>query len=120
MQSRVSYYYNELNENVFKMEHYQSQLPVKILESGLNTINANDKVSAQSNIIPHIANRDFIYHFPFIKDANVIAVLEPTELVYPLDQIKYQSLLDSLKHSPFWEISFNEKPLLILKLKDKK
>ena len=118
MQHRVSVYYNEVNENVFIKAHYKSALPVNIILQGLGNIKSNDTVSAQTNLIPHLANRDYIYHFPTIKNANIIAVLYPCESTYPLSQETYIALIDSLKSSPFWEINFQENTLLILKRKE--
>ncbi|MDP1727490.1 MAG: DUF2079 domain-containing protein [Bacteroidota bacterium] len=118
MQERIAYHYNPINENVFSSTHYSSQLPVVIIKKGLNQIPQNASVSAHANLAPHIANRDTIYHFPFIKNARYIALLFPTNNTYPLSPATYNHIVDSLKQSRHWKIEYYEEPILIMKRND--
>lgn len=118
MQQRTAYHYNPIKENVFSAAHYQSQLPLAILKKGLNRIPENASVSAHANLAPHIANRNRIYHFPFIKNAQYIALLFPSNQNYPLTNADYNYMVDSLKQSEKWIIDFYEKPILVLKRND--
>ncbi|MBC7382361.1 MAG: DUF2079 domain-containing protein [Bacteroidia bacterium] len=115
MQNRISYFYDSVKENVFNKDHYKSFYKPSIINKGLLKIPADASLSAHVNLAPHLAFRDTIYHFPFIKNAKFIAVFDPATNNYPLNENNYRHLVDSLKNSKHWELVFYESSLLILK-----
>ncbi|MDZ4667639.1 MAG: DUF2079 domain-containing protein, partial [bacterium] len=64
MQHRLADYKVE-NENLFDPTHYFSPLNISAIQDKLAQIPANVAVCAQSNLMPHLANRNKIYHFPY-------------------------------------------------------
>jgi uncharacterized membrane protein len=112
MQDRKADYKPE-KENLFALTHYQSELNIKSISSKLAEIPADAHVCAQSNLMPHIANRDYIYHFPYLKDATHLIVLQPHLNSYPLSQEAAIVYLDSIRHSSFWKEDSTAYPLRI-------
>jgi hypothetical protein len=75
-------------------------------------------LSASSAFCPHLANREKIYAFPNIVDAQYIAILDaPVRNTYPLNKTDYTKLRDSLKNSGSFATLYDANQLLILKRK---
>ncbi|MCL5784965.1 MAG: DUF2079 domain-containing protein [Patescibacteria group bacterium] len=88
------------------------------LNQALLKIPSNEAVSAQSPIVPHIANREKIYMFPDVYDAQYI-ILDEALSSYPM---RPQTVIDDiamLKKSPDWQLEMEIKRLVIFKKKDK-
>ncbi|MDZ4667094.1 MAG: hypothetical protein SGJ00_04335, partial [bacterium] len=79
----------------------------------LAQIPANVAVCAQSNLMPHLANRNKIYHFPYVKDASVLVVMEPNFNTYPLNPQSGIVWLDSIRTSGFWKEDSSAVPLRV-------
>lgn len=116
---RVSKWYNRTNENFLVSEHYTREFDVKAVRKDLLKIPADAKLSAQSAIIPPLAFRKIIYHYPFIGDADYIALIPADNSTFPLSKQDYDAEIIKLKSSGNWEINFQSKELLILKRKQK-
>jgi hypothetical protein len=82
----------------------------------LKTIPADARVSAQSCLAPHLAFRDYIFHYPFIENANYIALLPAEENKYPYDAVTYQKAIDDFIASGKWVVFAKNEAVLILKL----
>jgi uncharacterized membrane protein len=107
--------FQPIRENLFLAERYQAPFNISKVKAKLNEIPSNEAVCAQSNIMPHVANRDSLYHFPFIKDARIILVFQPQLNAYPLPPEKAIHLLDSIRTCGFWQEDSTVVPLRVFK-----
>ena len=112
---RTSEYYNCENSQFYKKSHWVRDFNVGEAHRILSKIPQNAKVSAQSPLCPHLAFRDFIYHYPFIGDANYIALIPAEINKYPLTDETYQKAIDDFLASGEWVIADKNEALLILK-----
>jgi len=112
---RTSIYYNLVNNQFYKKEHWKRDFDVNEVNQLLKKIPANARVSAQSCLTTHLAFRDYIYHYPFLGDANYIALLTAEENKYPQDDSTYQKSIDDLLASGKWVIAEKNEAVLILK-----
>ncbi len=71
-------------------------------------------VSAQSPLVPHLANRKNIYLFPEIYGAEYI-VLDTTLSSYPMNPTELENKISALKKSKYWQIIKENKKLIIFK-----
>ena len=79
----------------------------------LEKIPNNVALSAQSPLVPHLANREKIYLFPEVLDAEYI-ILDTDLSAYPLKRKDLINKISQLKDLN-WEIFHKEKTLIILK-----
>lgn len=87
---------------------------VSYIHDHLEKIDPSAGVSAQSPIVPHMANRERIYMFPEVKGAEYI-VLDSYLSTYPLTQTQLKERISMLKKSPAWEVIEEDKGLVIFK-----
>jgi hypothetical protein len=80
----------------------------------LSSIPDSLRVSAQAPLAPHLAFRDYIYHYPYKGDANCIALLTAEENKYPFNEVTYQEEIDRLMNGGEWSIFAKTDALLIL------
>jgi uncharacterized membrane protein len=113
---RTSEYYNQANSQFYKKEHWNRSFDVKAAHELLKTIPADARLCAQSCLAPHLAFRDYIFHYPFIGNANYIALLPAEENKYPYDAVTYQKAIDDFIASGKWEVAAKNEALLILKM----
>lgn len=112
--------FQPIRENLFMAERYQAPFDINKVKVKLNEIPNHVTICAQSNIMPHVANRDSLYHFPFIKDAHIILVFQPQLNSYPLSQEKAMLLLDSIRTSGYWQEDSTALPLRVFNKKERK
>jgi len=115
---RISEYYKKDNTQFYKKEHWKRDFDVKAVHRDLKTIPKNARVSAQSMLAPHLAFRDYIYHYPHVDDANFIALLPADPNRYPQNDSTYFAAINEFKNSGEWIIFKETKALLILKKKE--
>ncbi len=90
MQNRLSVWYDDKKENIFSSKHYTSNINIKSLDDMLSLINSTDKVSCNSGLVPHLANRKEIFLFPRIENQCKLILLKDCSDVYPLSQEDYK------------------------------
>ncbi|MFY8191153.1 MAG: DUF2079 domain-containing protein [Bacteroidia bacterium] len=105
--------FDPMRENVFKKARYEAPFDINLVQNKIAQLPAKSKICAQSNLMPHVANRQKIYHFPYIQDADLILVLQPQLIAYPLPAEKAISLLDSLRQSIYWKEDSSAYPLRV-------
>jgi uncharacterized membrane protein len=113
---RTSEYYNQANSQFYKKAHWKRDFDVSEVNRLLMTIPADARVSAQSCLAPHIAFRDYIFHYPFIGNANYIALLTAEENKYPYDAVTYQKAIDDFLTTGEWKVYAKNEAILILKM----
>jgi uncharacterized membrane protein len=95
---------------------YEPPFDVKKVNQLLKQIPENAKVSASNIITPHIAQRQFIYFFPTVKDADyiVFSMLDNNYLMSAEENDKHRN---NYLGSPEWQIIEKEYPVFLLKKK---
>ncbi len=104
-----------VNENLFLKAHYQASFDLDKVKQGLKTIPEDAAICAQANLLPHLATRDKAYHFPILRDANYLLVLEPGMNCYPLSETEARTLLDTMRLGKEWKEDSTYLPLRIFK-----
>ena len=114
MEKRTSEYYKKDNTRFYSAEHWKRNFDVAGVHEVLQTIPDSLRVSAQSPLAPHLAFRDYIYHYPFKGDANCIVLLTAEENKYPFTEDQYQDEIKKLLESEEWFIFKQTQALLVL------
>ncbi len=118
MEGRKSKWYNPANTQFYRKIHYEHDLNLKAIHSALKMIEKEAVVSASSNLAPHLAERDSLYHFPVVKNAGYIVLLTKDVTTYPLSSEEYRnSCLEYVQSGKYYTL-YSENDLLILKKKD--
>lgn len=116
----TSYYFNTDEQGkrvtkVFNKEFYKPDLDIKRLKQNLKIIPENATISVSSDLAPHLAFRDKLYHFPVVKDATYVTVLK-TRNPWPLKFEDLDKEINNLKSNPSTEILIENPELIILKV----
>ena len=100
----------------FDQSFYEAPFDVKKVNQLLKQIPEDAKVSASNVITPHLAQRQFIYFFPNISDADyiVFSVLDNNYLMSAEENDKHRN---NYLNSPEWQIIGKEYPVYLLKKK---
>ena len=117
MDSRVSIWYDKINTRFYTADHYNNNKTVKTIRTELHAlpIEIDDAISAQNNLVPHLANRNYIYLYPESGKASYI-ILAPKTNLYPLKDSAYASIFDTLKVSKSWQnVTPNNKEVFLFK-----
>lgn len=95
---------------------YEAPFDVKRVNQLIKIIPENAKVSASNVITPHITQRQFIYFFPTIGDADYIlfSMLDNNYLMSAEENDKHRN---NYLNSPKWQIIGKEYPVFLLKKK---
>ena len=100
----------------FDKSFYEAPFDVKKINQLLKQIPENAKVSASNVITPHLAQRQFIYFFPTVRDADyiVFSMLDNNYLKSADENDKHRN---NYLNSPEWQIIGKEYPVFLLKKK---
>jgi len=100
----------------FDKSFYEAPFEVKKVNRLLKQIPENAKVSASNIITPHLAQRQFIYFFPTVSDADyiVFSMLDNNYLMSADENDKHRN---NYLNSPEWQIIGKEYPVFLLKKK---
>jgi uncharacterized membrane protein len=115
LDKRISTWYNSINHQFYKKDHYVRDFDVCCMHKILKKIPDDAVVSAQTMLVPHIAFRDRIYQFPDISDAEYIVLLTADDNTYPLKKETYNKKVEELRNDDEWEIFFENDFALIFK-----
>lgn len=103
------------NLNFLSKEHCKKEYDVKPVYAAFKLIPEDAIVSCQSNLVPHLANRDFCYMYPIVKDAEYV-ILSKKDTSYPLSDSIFQVEIRNFQQSKDWiKLMDNEEVLLIKK-----
>lgn len=100
----------------YQPAHYQRDFDVAKAHKLLDLIPADASVSAQSSVHPHLADRQNIFLFPHLFDADYV-VLSHEERTFPLSIEAYDKEKKTLLSSGSWLRIAESDYLLILKRK---
>lgn len=118
MNSRVSKWYQEEKENIYQSSFYKSPHNIKSINKALKILPENATICASEALVPHLSFRDSIYMFPYMWNAEYLAILK-NHRTYPMDQNSFDEKLNSILNSNEWWIIHRKDSLLILKRKQK-
>ena len=103
------------NVNFLSEEHYKKAYDVKPVYAAFKLIPKDAIVSSQSNLVPHLANRDFCYMYPMMKDAEYV-ILAKKDSSYPLSDSLFQVEIQNFQQSKDWiKLVDNDEVLLVKK-----
>jgi uncharacterized membrane protein len=114
MDNRYSEYYHPEKENIFMKAHYLAPLSFQNIQKGIQLIPKDSPICAQTNLMPHLSNRDRLYHFPMIRDARFLVFLQPQLNSYPLSNELAIQFIDSIRLQKDWKEDSTYAPLRIL------
>lgn len=115
IENRDSKWYGPDTVKFYGKKHYQREFDVNNVRRSLELIPSNASVSAQTNLVPHLCFRDYIYTYPKINAAEYI-VLTPLQIsTFPLSPEKYYESIEEIKSSKDWEVLKEDKDILIFR-----
>lgn len=112
LNDRKSKWYNKTNNNFLYTEHYQTDINLDEVYHGLDMISPTSVVSASSSLVPRLAFRETIYHFPIIKNAEYIALFLNRDS-YPLTPEEITVNIQKLSENKHYTILYHSKDLII-------
>jgi len=101
-----------------KSQHWQRNFDVDAIHNELVFFQKDPtlKISAHYKIVPHVAFRDAIYHYPTTEDAEyiILPTCMPNEN-YPLNRKKYNELIVQITEDPLWLVHKETEELIIFR-----
>ncbi len=117
MFERKSVFYDASNGNIFCKEHYQDRFDRKLFEAGAAVIPSDAKLCALENFVPHLANRECIYVYPVVNDAEYLYIAATNYSgIVSGGAIVYQ--MDTLNKSTVWQRVFEKEGFIVYKKKN--
>jgi len=117
LEQRKSKWYNAQNSRFYSKSHYRTDLNLPEIYKAIGIIDRQAVISVSSTLAPHMANRERIYHFPVVKDADYIALIITGQVTYPLSNYEYSARCDEYRNSGLFEVKYESNDLLILRRK---
>jgi uncharacterized membrane protein len=113
--TRRSKWYSRENSNFLVRRHYRSPVRVAALHAALAHVPAGAALSAQSNLAPWLTDRTKLYHFPVLRDARYIALLQPPgESTWPLNAEQQTRQLARLRARPNIRVVYEDDQFILL------
>jgi uncharacterized membrane protein len=113
MQQRHAYL-NPSKENIFDKAHYQSTLNVSKIKQRLASLPTEARITAQTNLLPHLSNRTHAFHFPYVLESNLLIMTKKETDYYPLNEEDGKAFIDSLIWKARWRADTSNIELLLL------
>jgi uncharacterized membrane protein len=106
------------NLDFLSKEHYVKEYDIKSVYEAFRLIPDDAIVSCQTSLVPHLANRDFCYTYPVIKDAEYV-LLAKKDVFYPVFQDSvFRAGIDHYRKSGAWiKLVDNNEVFLVKKRK---
>ena len=111
---RVEWGANPAKERIYDKDFFKAPFDIKKVNKLLAIIPPDAKVSSSDRILPHISQRQFIYLFPTVEDAEYIVfsmLIDNWMLSHETNEQKRNEYLSN----PNWEIIASEYPVVLLK-----
>jgi hypothetical protein len=115
LKGRKSYWYDATTHDFLSKAHYESGgLNIPYAHEVINSIPENIPVSTSPCFGPRLANRDNLYHFPVIHDAQVVVLVQTTRSTYPVTPKQQDTLVRQLIESNQFSIRSHKHDILVL------
>lgn len=115
---RTSKWYDSRHLKFWDKNHYTQNFDVKKVYSLLADIPPDAKVCAQNPLVPHLAFRERIYTYPYIRDAEYIALLPLHKTTYPQSKESYEQTIQSLRADTTYTLLHDTPDLILFKRHD--
>jgi hypothetical protein len=100
--------------NFIDTNFYRSEYPAKEINHAISGIPDDAIVCASSRILPHLALRENIYHFPRVENAEYVCIAKIGS-TFPISQEEYDKHVQKLLTSNDWKIVVDKDNFLMLK-----
>ncbi len=91
---------------------------VKQAHQFLKLVPADAKICASGSFLPHMAQRDFAYHFPYVKNADYIVALKKHDY-FLITPEYYEGELKKYVNNVQWTAIAENESMVVLKKVDK-
>ncbi|OON70806.1 DUF2079 domain-containing protein [Hymenobacter sp. CRA2] len=114
--TRQSKWYQRETTNFLLGKHYRSTwgLDAPRLHAALRRIPADVPLSAQTNLAPWLTNRAKLYHFPILRDAQLVALLKTDKSPWPMTPAGYLQAIEMLRTRGDFRVRYEDAQLLVL------
>jgi hypothetical protein len=94
----------------------QTTAHTRLADQLIAQIPPDASVSAQSNLVPHVSNRHYVYLFPYQAHQAEYVLLDQTGELYPLDTMPavYKADVASMLADPHYSVVANKDGYLLL------
>jgi len=103
-----------IKENIFDSGFFKSKLEVRQVNTYLNQIPSDAKVSSSASILTHVSLRSSIYHFPSVEDADYITLVGYNDF-WLMNDTAYMEKVYEYVFNPEWNVVGEANPFLMLK-----
>jgi len=108
-------YGNAVKRNIFASSFFNPPYNSEAIHRDLELIPPDAHISASASILPHLSQRKYIYEFPYIDDAQYLAIFAFHDFFkVPPDQYN-EAVYNQFVFDPHWQIIANDFPFLLLK-----
>ncbi|MCB2380006.1 DUF2079 domain-containing protein [Hymenobacter sp. BT635] len=114
MEVRVSKWHDKSLSQFYLPRHYRRGFDVGQVYTGLELLPADAAISVSSPLAPHLASRPYLYPFPYVANANYIAVLRHDN-PYPISEEELETKIRGYQQSGEWQTVYDQAPLVILR-----
>lgn len=114
LEVRVSKWHDKSASQFYMPRHYRRGFDVAEVHRALRLIPAQAPVSSQSPLTPHLAFRAYTYPFPYVGNAEYLALLRHDN-PYPLTEAQLTRRIEAYRRSPRWRVIYDRDPLIILR-----
>ena len=114
LQVRRSPWYDKSTAQFYKARHFRREWAVAPVYAALAQVPATAAVSASSSAVPHLAERPYIFMFPYVGTANYLLLL-PADKPYPLTAAGLRRRVAYYRHSPAWQVLADHPEVLLLR-----
>ncbi len=102
--------------NVLNADYYTVDAETRLAHYMINQIPDDAAVSASSRVLPHLAYRENIYHFPDIRNAKYVCLMKEGD-TYPYSKTKFDSTWKSMLLKGEWIVQYDLNNFLLMRRK---
>jgi len=112
--NRVLKWSSTLKENIFDPHFFDTSFDPGKIHKLLRSVPSGAKVSASASLIPHLAQRQTIYHFPDVGDAEYLAVFSTPDY-YLMSKGLYNAEVYKYVFRSDWNLIGSEESFFLFK-----
>lgn len=116
LDKRDAIWYDSSKENILKTQFYKEDFNVAQFNEHLTLIPPDANVCATHTVVPHLAYRENISFYPYIRDAEYLILMLKGN-TYPLWPDKASEVAHEYKNNDEWELLVEEDYCMIFKKK---
>lgn len=101
---REALWYTPERLKFWSAEHYAAPVPLREARNLLAAVPDDVPVSANYNVVPHLADRDTVYQYPVVENAQFILLLDSPNETYPMPAEELRKQVKELSSSGKWTL----------------